>query len=113
MKHKGKLTPASKYGLAPVVTQEQLAEYARLCEISRRKDALRDQIVGLLECGASVVPGPLTARVEVAERTSPSWPELRKILGHSGVKALRAQIQPTVVRKLRLAANVLYHPYWQ
>ena len=55
----------------PVITQKQLDELLRLREGKRRYDDARLEIITLLDQGAEIEPGPLTARVrsQVGEAT--------------------------------------------
>jgi hypothetical protein len=75
--------------------------YTICCE---RYNALRDQLLDLLQGGARVEPGRLTARVERTRRPVRSVKALTPVLGEAGVRELQAAVAPTVFR------NVIIHP---
>lgn len=90
--------------VSPRVTQEMLAAYAELREVTRelRKVAgeLREEIMNSLEQGGEVEPGPLTAEIRTAEQQRFSLAKLSRLLGEQRAQELQSQIEPTVSRAL-------------
>ena len=86
-------------GMAPggclVVGQATLEQYRALLQAQNEREALRKYIVHLLEAGATVEFGPLTARLRRAQRRF-SAEQLERLLGVSQVESLRSQLQPIV-----------------
>jgi ribosomal protein S1 len=84
----------------PAVTQQMLQEFMELKAQADRKESLRQQIVNLLEAGATVEPGALTAFVHRTQQRLLSGKALVPILGEKKVQELKELVEPTVVRQL-------------
>ena len=83
-----------------VVSQADLADFLQLREQFRRHKEARDRLVALLEAGAPVERGPLTARVRRAPRQLLCPKTLTPVLGEDPVQELLARVEPTVYRFL-------------
>lgn len=88
-----------------VITQDALAEFHELTRQMRRRNALRKEILAWLAMGIPVEPGPLTARQITSESKRFSFARLVPLLGKATVKALKAQLSPTVSRRLVVAED--------
>lgn len=85
-----------------VVKQSQLAELCRLREQERRCDQLRRELVELLESGAEIEQGPLTAFVEIQSQRRITSTKLAALVGAEQVELWKLEIEPTVSRMLRI-----------
>jgi len=83
-----------------VVSQADLADFLQLREQFRRHKEVRDRLVALLEAGAPVELGPLTARVRRAPRQLLCPKTLMPVLGEDRVQELLTCVAPTVYRFL-------------
>jgi len=83
-----------------VVSQADLADFLQLREQFRRHKEVRDGLLALLEAGAPVEPGPLTARVRRVPRQLLCPRTLTPVLGEDRVQELLARVEPTVYRFL-------------
>jgi hypothetical protein len=79
-----------------IVGQAALQQYRQLMDAQQSREAMRGSIVELLEGGASVEPGPLTARLRRVEQRRFSAPEIERLLGARQLEELRSQLQPIV-----------------
>ena len=84
----------------PGLTQAMLAEYAKLCELERLKRDRRLAIIALLEAGAKVERGPLTARLDVQTHVTCTWAKLTALVGEGQAAAFRSMIAPTASQRL-------------
>ena len=82
------------------VTQRELALFLGASAQARRHRVLRDELLALLEAGASVEPGPLAARVERVPHRVLSVKALKPVLGEDRVRQLQEAVGPTLYRHL-------------
>jgi hypothetical protein len=85
---------------ASVVGQEMLREYQRLQEFQRRREAMRESIVEMIEGGAAIEPGMLSAHLRSTEQRRFSAEQLERLFGAEQVERLRMRLQPIVVVQL-------------
>lgn len=102
MKTNAKKPPATVVP-ANTITQAMLAEYEELCRQEQVRQERRLVLIDLLEDGAAVEKGPLTARLDVSDRVVCSWSKLDELLGPETVESLRSLIEPTVFKQLKVA----------
>ena len=88
-----------------VITQAMLAETRHLREQQKRYEVARQEIVALLEFGAVIEPGPLTARIEKHSQQRLSESKLSALLGADVVKRWKVQVEPTISNALKVVAN--------
>ena len=84
----------------PVIPQSLLAEYRDLTALLRERQQLRDQIFQMLELGATVEMGPLSAQIREVQSCTLSAGKLTAILGEERVEELKQQVESTVSRQL-------------
>jgi hypothetical protein len=82
------------------VTQAQLQEFLDIREQAWKYQPLHEQLVTLLQAGAAIEPGRLTAKVELERRPIFSNKALTQVLGEARVRELREAVEPTVYRHL-------------
>jgi hypothetical protein len=82
------------------VSQDMLRQYKDLKILAEQKEELRKQILKLLEAGACVEQGPLSAEVRSYEQRLLNAKTLMPILGEHGVQDLKDSVEPTVVNQL-------------
>ena len=85
------------------VTQAQLQEFLEIREQYRKYKRLHEQLATLLQAGAWIEPGRLTAKVELERRPIFSNKALTPVLGEARVRELRDAVEPTVFRHLLIA----------
>jgi hypothetical protein len=85
---------------ALIVGQAVLQQYQQLMQAQRRRESLRESIVGLLERGANVEAGVLTAYLRRTEQRRFSAELLERLLGTRQVEILRSQLEPIVAVQL-------------
>jgi hypothetical protein len=85
---------------ALVVGQEMLREYQRLQEFQRRREAMRESIVEMMEAGATIEPGMLTANLRSTQQRRFSAEQLERLLGAEEVERLRMRLEPIVAVQL-------------
>jgi hypothetical protein len=85
-----------------VISQAELAELLRLREQNRRHNELRNKLTNLLERGADIEPGPLTAHIDRKSQTRFSKSELIRLLGETKVTQLQRRLTPTTNRYLKI-----------
>ena len=83
-----------------VVSQADLVDFLQLREQFRRHKEARDRLLALLEAGAPVELGPLTARVRRVPRQLLCPRTLTPVLGEDRVQELLTRVEPTVYRFL-------------
>jgi len=77
-----------------MISQELLANYARLKEAEAQRNALREQIVAMLQAGMPVQPGPLGATLRQVTTRNFTVANLTELLGAERVAQLRDRITP-------------------
>jgi hypothetical protein len=87
-------------GQVSTVTQAQLQEFLEIREQYRKYKPLHEQLVTLLQAGAAIELGRLTAKVELKHKPILSIKALTPVLGEDRVRELRDAVQPTVFRFL-------------
>lgn len=92
-------------GSPAVITQELLGEYVELGRLIQRRAELRSLILGLLDAGAPVEAGPLTAGVTRGEMHQLTASGLRAVVGEENLRALMAEIPPVPFRRLVVREN--------
>lgn len=95
---------------AGIVTQEMLAAFQELTEVLHERDALRSRIVTMLNSGATVEAGPLTASVRISKQAYFSFDKLANLLGVDEAENLRDQIERTVRQMLIVARGISRDP---
>ena len=60
----------------------------------------RQQLIGLLEAGAAVEPGPLTARLDVREHRTLTWASVADAAGAEWTDWLRGAVEPVATTHL-------------
>lgn len=85
---------------SPNVTQEMLAALEELRLVAAEQKRLRQHILTLLDQGAAIEPGPLTARVVVQEHRRITNSDLRRLLGDARVEEMRSQVRARYHRYL-------------
>jgi hypothetical protein len=83
-----------------VVGQAVLHQYQQLMDAQKQREAMRESIVQLLQAGAPVEPGTLTAHLRLQEQRRFSAEQLERLLGAAQVERLRSQLQPSVIVQL-------------
>lgn len=84
------------------ITQAQLAEMMEMRDLARRADALRREIVALLDAGAEIEPGPLTAWVHRQDQQRLTAEKLAELVGADQVATWKRQVPATVTKVLRI-----------
>ena len=87
-------------GQVSTVTQTQLQEFLEIREQYRKYKPLHGQLATLLQAGAWIEPGRLTAKVELKHKSILSIKALTQVLGEARVRELRDAVEPTVFRYL-------------
>jgi hypothetical protein len=82
------------------VTQAQLQEYLEIREQAWKYKPLHEQLAALLQAGAWIEPGRLTAKVELKHKPILSIKALTPVLGEARVRELLHAVEPTVFRHL-------------
>jgi hypothetical protein len=83
-----------------VVGQAVLHQYQQLMDAQKQREGMRESIVQLLQAGAPVEPGTLTAHLRLQEQRRFSAEQLERLLGANQVELLRSQLQPIVTVQL-------------
>jgi heme oxygenase len=87
-------------GAVPVVTQQMLRRERELNTMAEEQTRVRQAIRELLQAGAPVEPGELTAELRVVESRTFSKNILEKLMGVERVAELREQIEPSTCTQL-------------
>ena len=82
------------------VTQAQLQEFLEVREQAWKYKPLHEQLATLLQAGAAIELGRLTAKVELKHKPIFSNKALTQVLGEARVRELRDAVEPTVFRYL-------------
>src|SRR5262245_18940429 len=82
------------------VTQAQLQEFLEIRAQAWKYKPLHEQLATLLQAGAWVEPGRLTAKVELIHKSIFSNEALTPVLGEARVRELLHAVEPTVFRHL-------------
>jgi hypothetical protein len=82
------------------VTQAQLQEFLEIREQAWKYPSVHEQLVTLLQAGAWIEPGHLTAKVELKHKPILSNKALTPVLGEARVRELLHAVEPTVFRYL-------------
>lgn len=85
---------------AETITQAELAEFVALRKQCRSLNALRERLVRMLECGARVQPGRLSAVLVRQRSRRLSAAKLGALVGEDLVAIFLAEIEPTEVCRL-------------
>src|SRR5262249_36250092 len=88
--------PAEAFPVEQVstVTQAQLQEFLEIREQHRKYKPLHGQLATLLQAGAWIEPGRLTAKVELKHKLILSIKALTQVLGEARVRELRDAVEP-------------------
>jgi hypothetical protein len=90
-------------GAVPVVTQQMLRRARELHTEAEEYERVRQAIRELLQAGAQVEPGELTATLRTTESHRICWPTLERLLGVERVAELRQQVEPSICRQLYIS----------
>lgn len=91
-----------------VITQAMLEEYEVLKKHEQRKKELRLQLIALLDAGATVESGTLTAFIHLHEDRRFTHTNLLPFVGPAGVEELKQEVQRTVQKQLVVTAADTY-----
>jgi hypothetical protein len=83
-----------------IICQAVLRQYQQLRDAQRARETLRTSIVELLESGANIERGAMTAYLKRQEQRRFSAEQLERLLGTRQVEELRSQLEPIVVMQL-------------
>jgi hypothetical protein len=86
----------------PTLTQSELQTLLALRSLRDLHDTLRADFFARLEGGATIEPGPLTAKVITRKSRPLTLPVLTDLLGQDEVQRLRALAPPKVCLELRV-----------
>ncbi len=91
--------------VTPIVTQMILEEFCELKQDSKRLKVLRKEILDLLESGATVEEGNLTAIIQRQQQRSLTRAMLIELIGSERVEELKSKIEPFEAISLWVAAK--------
>jgi hypothetical protein len=91
------------HGPSPrTITQAELHKIAAWRLKAKRYDRLRTDVLARMRRGATIEPGPLTAKVVTYEAQPVSWRLLVELCGLAEVRELQARAPTKVYRQLRV-----------
>lgn len=97
-------TPQFGDGAVNVITQEKLSRLKFLRELAAELDNLRQNLRAMLEMGAPIEPGPLTAELRIQTSYTFTAANLTPLLGAEYVENLKRLIPGRTVRQVVLRA---------
>jgi hypothetical protein len=93
-----------------MITQNQLRVCLQLREAGRQYEALRREVVALLENGSRIEPGSLTTFLQESSSQRLSWRVLEQLWGSGAVGGLRLQIPFSISQQLIIEPAPLWIP---
>ncbi len=98
-----------------MISQELLEKYQQLSAQEKKykaqRETLRDQIVEMLNNGASVEVGSLDAELQTYSQKTLSKAKVVAAIGQEQYEWLRADIAPTIKTNLRVQSKSHSHPH--